>query len=330
MYTRHDPTSSLNLPPTVRINGSKIKEIRERQGLTQLYVATAVGVTTDTISRWENRRYPSIKRENALKLAEALEVEIEEILEPETETRETPEAETAGQNEASKSLKEAWRFLLPPSNPRFLIGAAAALFAAGIFFLWLHGRSSGNIVVSANRILPSHSAPGTIFPVLIEVEIAPEGPVSLLVKEKLPEGIHPLKGNPPFSQGQAQGMLKWIFQGNTKKKLFCYAAKIDKKVALGTKLSFKGSVTVRKGATLTFTVNGGRVIEAAPFHWADLNRDNVIDDEEILTVYDIFSGLKAVEPELKDLENIWSAGAYKWDATHGKFVTMDSRQGVEE
>ena len=49
---------------------SYFKEIREKKGLTQLYIATAVGVTTDTISRWENRRYPSIKTENGEKLAE--------------------------------------------------------------------------------------------------------------------------------------------------------------------------------------------------------------------------------------------------------------------
>ncbi len=65
----------------VKIDGAKIKQLREQQGLTQLYLATAVEVTTDTISRWENRRYPSIKRDNGLKLAEALNVPLEDILE---------------------------------------------------------------------------------------------------------------------------------------------------------------------------------------------------------------------------------------------------------
>ena len=65
----------------IKIDGAKIKLLREQQGLTQLYLATAVEVTTDTISRWENRRYPSIKRENGLKLAEALNVPLEELLE---------------------------------------------------------------------------------------------------------------------------------------------------------------------------------------------------------------------------------------------------------
>ncbi|MGB3225713.1 MAG: helix-turn-helix transcriptional regulator, partial [Desulforhopalus sp.] len=74
----------------VKIDGAKIKLLREQQGLTQLYLATAVEVTTDTISRWENRRYPSIKKDNGLKLAEALNVQLEEILEaPEEEQTES-------------------------------------------------------------------------------------------------------------------------------------------------------------------------------------------------------------------------------------------------
>src|SRR6266545_5345999 len=66
--------------PVVAIDGVKIKAIREIKKLTQLYVASVVGVTTDTISRWENNRYPTIKRDNAEKLASALEVELADIL----------------------------------------------------------------------------------------------------------------------------------------------------------------------------------------------------------------------------------------------------------
>jgi transcriptional regulator with XRE-family HTH domain len=68
------------LPPTVCLDGATARRIREAKQLTQLYVSKVVGVTTDTISRWENNRYPSIKRENALRLAEALEVPVEEVL----------------------------------------------------------------------------------------------------------------------------------------------------------------------------------------------------------------------------------------------------------
>ena len=65
----------------IKIDGARIRQLREQKGLTQLYIATAVDVTTDTVSRWENKRYPSIKKENGIRLAEALEVELEDILE---------------------------------------------------------------------------------------------------------------------------------------------------------------------------------------------------------------------------------------------------------
>ncbi|MBE0595835.1 MAG: helix-turn-helix transcriptional regulator, partial [Desulfuromonadales bacterium] len=70
----------IDLNPTVCLDGTAIRRIREEKKLTQLYVAKVVGVTTDTVSRWENNRYPSIKRDNALKLAEALEVSLADIL----------------------------------------------------------------------------------------------------------------------------------------------------------------------------------------------------------------------------------------------------------
>ena len=37
----------------VRLDGSAIRRIREEQKLTQFYIAKVVGVTTDTVSRWE-------------------------------------------------------------------------------------------------------------------------------------------------------------------------------------------------------------------------------------------------------------------------------------
>jgi len=66
-------------PPGVAIDGTKAKNIREAKKFTQLYVANVVGVTTDTISRWENNRYPSIRRDNAEKLVAAGRVAGQEI-----------------------------------------------------------------------------------------------------------------------------------------------------------------------------------------------------------------------------------------------------------
>ena len=72
-----------NFSSTVCLNAKAVRRIREDKKLTQLYVAKVVGVTTDTISRWENNRYPTMKTSNALRLAEALEVPLKDILQDE-------------------------------------------------------------------------------------------------------------------------------------------------------------------------------------------------------------------------------------------------------
>ena len=64
----------------VKISGGALRSLREKQSLTQLYLATAVGVTTETISRWERQEAPTLKEENALKLADVLAVPLGDIL----------------------------------------------------------------------------------------------------------------------------------------------------------------------------------------------------------------------------------------------------------
>lgn len=101
----------------------QIRTIRETKKLTQLYVASVVGVTTDTISRWENNRYPTIKRDNAEKLAAALEVELTEILQQEGREEEIPTPITE-----PASAPEGRLWLLPVLALVGVLVALAALF----------------------------------------------------------------------------------------------------------------------------------------------------------------------------------------------------------
>ena len=94
---------------SVQIDGDAIRSIREEKGLTQLYLATVVGVTTDTISRWENRKYPSIKFENAEKLAQALEVDLEDIVDSGAKNNEIL-VEQTGTEVSSSQEREAEPF----------------------------------------------------------------------------------------------------------------------------------------------------------------------------------------------------------------------------
>ncbi|WPD21375.1 MAG: helix-turn-helix domain-containing protein [Candidatus Electrothrix scaldis] len=100
--SRHQTSSSQS---TIAINGPKIKELRNANSLTQLYISESLGVAVDTISRWENNRSPNIMVENAQKLAALLEVPIEEISCPGPEI-----SKQKGEAEA-KSIWTTW--LLP-------------------------------------------------------------------------------------------------------------------------------------------------------------------------------------------------------------------------
>src|SRR5512144_422951 len=128
--------------PSVAVDGIKIKNIREAKKLTQLYVANVVGVTTDTISRWENNRYPAIKRDNAEKLASALEVELEEILRQETSE------EPPGEEVPLPARKNRYRHTL-----LLIVTFILLLVAGGVFF-----SRRGVDVPMAERKLPSSGA----------------------------------------------------------------------------------------------------------------------------------------------------------------------------
>ncbi len=310
------------LPQTVRLDSKKIKRIREEKGLTQLYVATVVGVTIDTISRWENKRYPSVKRENALKLAQTLEVDVEDILEEGEEEKadnmengevEGP-VETTGHVDASQKEEQKGRKNL------FIVGIMALLFCAGLFAGYFFFRPSNlPLDISAARYLPERCAIGSQFPVLVSVSITPQARRTILLKEDIPRTLKVLKTVPRFTS-LGKGLLKWLYQGETSKLKFVYIAKIPSSVKEGKRLRFKGMVTIKTSQTVNVNVGGNNCIIVAPFHWADRNGDNRIDDEEILDAYQLLSGVKGMTAILKEVENLWAAGQYLWDKRTKRFV----------
>lgn len=62
--------------------GSRIKEIREAKGLTAKYVASVLGVSPSTISKYESNER-SVKADMLPKLAEALDTNIENFFKQE-------------------------------------------------------------------------------------------------------------------------------------------------------------------------------------------------------------------------------------------------------
>jgi transcriptional regulator with XRE-family HTH domain len=297
----------------VKIDGSKVRSLRESKGLTQLYIATVVGVTTDTISRWENKRYPSIKEENALKLAEALEVSLEQILEKEEETAALDE--TSATTVSLPKKKKPIRLLL------WLLPLIVVLLLP---FIWYNVKQTTPITIFASRLLPPHIPEGQPFPVIIQVTTKQQGPFSLILKETLPEDCEPIVSAPPFTSfDKKTGSLKWISRTTGKTTTFVYLAKtLDQKTdtAPEAPLRFSGSVTLRDKKSSETTIAGSLILPLADYHWADTNRDNRIEDKEILAAYDTFSALDTINYDWQKIDEIWSGEGYYWDGNTQEYV----------
>jgi transcriptional regulator with XRE-family HTH domain len=283
------------LPATVNIDGSAVRKIRETNKLTQLYVAKVVGVTTDTISRWENNRYPSIKRENVLRLAEALETDVENILQPPS-LEETPEPATERQR-----------------SPLLLPGVFLLIFIACAGILWL-GREPALNRILGDRVLPIFAAPGAIIPVWINVDSSLSGK-GYIIREKFPAGWKLIEAIPPASSlDNVDGVARWIVKPGEDRLKVAYLVKVADKVSLGANQDFVGEIVAKNDVRNTPAKIAGFVsIAIAPYVWADINGDQVIDDGEMLQASDTFDEMNGVHLDWSLLEKIWDAGGYLWD-----------------
>lgn len=286
----------------IRIDGARVRQLREGQGLTQLYLATAVEVTTDTISRWENRHYPTIKRENGLRLAEALGVELEEILGKPDETSEPVED--------FPPSSPATRVGIPLKKYNLLLNIGLAVMIPVVIglMIWKKQPESGEIQIEATRSLPTACAPGLTFPVLITVHTGQE--MVLLVREHVPDGVEILK-TVPDATSQADNTLKWIRKEGGEQSLTGYLAKSAGEY--GTQFTFSGSIAVRQEQKQEADISGDNAIRLEPLHWADTNGDFIINDDEILEVYDKFGGLTELGVDLDSIEEIWMGSGYRWN-----------------
>lgn len=211
------------LQPTVNLDSEAIRRIREEKKLTQLYVAKVVGVTTDTVSRWENNRYPSIKRENAVRLAEALEVDVEEILEKNEDDVEgvDEEAEPAEAFPPQRSKdSRAWLLLLP-----------ALLVVAGVIIYWLMQRQDTLVGrFEGYRSLPPYAAPGEVIPVHIRLE-TDDTVKGYILRESFPKGWQLVEAAPPpTSLNNAEGVARWIVKPGDERNRVVYRLRVGENV----------------------------------------------------------------------------------------------------
>ena len=291
--------------PSVAIDGARIKNVRETKKLTQLYVANVVGVTTDTISRWENNRYPSIKRDNAEKLAGALGVDLGGIL------RQEAVAEITNTPAATATLRTPRRGLI------FGLAALALLLPA-IFYFY---RSLVSAPTAA-RWAPHFAAPGEIIPVQIKITRRVGENPGFILKENLPAGWRLVGALPASSSTDPSGSgIKWLIPGGSASVTVSYTAQVPAAPALNSEVRLHGEIVLRgAGMHRTESVGGSGSLRIGAYHWADSNGDGRIDDDEIMPAYYICEEMKGLGLNWKTIEAIWSGKGYRWDAKDGFMV----------
>lgn len=308
-------------PPMVKIDGPAVRRIREQAGLTQLYVATVVQVTTDTISRWENRRYPSIKKENAEKLAEALGVVLDDLLERQEAAERVVTAELPGPGGVAPPEPAApvpsELPVAPMKRRRWLVLAGVGLLllvAVSLGRFYLAGNREVLPQVTATRVLPEHVPPGQDFPVLLKVSSLPPATFALIVRENLPPGCRFGAATPASTgPGGREDQIKWVSRLEGGERLFAYRLTSPVPGRSGSELRFQGQVVAGARGETPVAVTGGERMAIAPYHWADRDGDYRIDDEEILWVYEVYGTLEGLDDLRDEVDNIWTAGGYGWD-----------------
>ncbi len=289
---------------TICLDSTGIRRIREEQQLTQLYVSKVVGVTTDTISRWENNRYPTIRRENALKLAEALEVSLADIL-----------------------LKPVDDSVLVEPTPKKMSPVTWTVTALLIVVIMLVAVSYTNqtppppAAVTAERILFEYAGPGSVIPVQVTLTHR-AGNSGVILREYFPKGWKIVQANPPTSSlDNVNGVARWIIKAGDNRDRVVYLVHVDPLARPESESRFQGEIVASKqGNQSAVPVQGKNKIIVAPIHWADTDGDSRIDDGEMLEASFTLEDMAGVHIDWNDLEQLWDAGSYSWNKEKSKFL----------
>ena len=288
--------------PSVSIDGQIIRSIREEKRLTQLYVAKVVGVTTDTVSRWENNRYPTIRRDNALNLAEALEVELEVILKQEV----LPVADRQ-----EKKGAHFW--------PVFSV--VAFLLIVVSWFLFQSQKTAG-IVLHAERLQPRYAAPGSRILVRLQVTMG-QALKGVIIKEQFPRNWKLIDAAPPASSvGKDAATARWMLRNPAPVETITYLLEVAATES-ATEAQIQGEIIANpdgRRSTVPVSMSGKMQIE--PLHWVDTDGNQIIDDMEILEISDLLDDTAELRREWKLIEEIWDAGGYRWDEESDGFVPL--------
>ncbi len=296
---------------SVSIDGEAIRRIREEGKLTQLYVAKVVGVTTDTVSRWENNRYPTMRRDNALKLAEALEVELDLILKKDHDPSEDP------------LLRDLPLSTDKPAR-RYLLWGVCSIILLGLLLLIVNSAQVKPTLLAGSRHVPHYTSPGERVP--IQLEISSEKKLKgLIVKEEFPPGWNLVESDPsPASVDNIKGSVRWMLRDPSKFKKIVYILQAPRNIEFNTQIELTGEIVANPdGQRFSSKVPAAGVLTIAPLHWADMNGNSIIDDLEILDVSDMVDDSEQIHYEWDLIEKMWDAGGYVYDVDKRAYLPLN-------
>jgi len=292
-------------PPTLQIDGDKIKRLREEHGVTQVYIAEVTGVSVDTVSRWENNRSPGVKRENAEALAAALEVEVSDILRDDVVCADAPEDEfDSPQPRKNKTLLAA------------IFAAVALIVSAAVWKL----SSPLPLEIEPTRKLPAYTPPGTEIPVVIEVNVVSGKGRRIVLRETIPQGWKFIGSVAAPDQGPTNsGLIKWILDLDSGTRKIAYLVKSPSKAKEGTSFQFTGDVVVGGKDGAEVKIKGESRIDIEFVHWADIDADFQISDSEVLEALERLDAARGLELDPSAPRDLWGTDGYYWDDVEKTF-----------
>ncbi|MBI5014921.1 MAG: helix-turn-helix transcriptional regulator [Deltaproteobacteria bacterium] len=291
-------------PPTsLRLHGDVIRRLRESKGLTQLYVAEVVGVTVDTVSRWENNRTSTVKRDNAQALAQALEVALEDILRDDE-----PATDAAAPGPT------------PPRPRRRVVAASVTVLAVIGLVVWALWPPPP-VRVQAGRRLPAYAPPGAVVPVVVWLRSEGSSPQRVILREQLPPGWSLVSSTTPPDAGPTPaGLVRWILTAGPAVSRLAYLVRAPADRPTGTAYRVRGEIVTPGRRGKPMTLGGDTRIDVEWVHWADENGDFQVSDTELLDALERLEAARALGVDAAEVRALWNAGSYRWDEKGERFV----------
>jgi hypothetical protein len=191
--------------------------------------------------------------------------------------------------------------------------------------LWQSGKSPAPSPagIAAERVLPQHAAPGAVIPVQVRLTQR-SGDSGFILRESLPKGWKLQQANPsPSSLDNNSGVVRWIVKADDPRDRIVYLVEVAGQAVSGSFGVFLGEIVAGSGSIkAAVPVTGESQVVVAPQLWADLDGDGRIDDSEMLQASYTVDEMAGVHIDWLELERLWSAGGYRWDAAKTRFVPI--------